>query len=232
MDAPLSVVIPTLNVGVGLVPTAEAMLSGVTEGVIGELIVSDGGSTDETLEIARELGAEIVEGTPGRGAQIARGVAIARCEWVLILHADTHLSPDWVPSVLTHMASHSDTAGYFELGFRARGMWPAIVAAGANWRSRVFGLPYGDQGLLVRGDVLEDVGGVPLIPLMEDVALARALKGRMRSLETVAMTSAERYERDGWARRVLRNLWTLARYKLGAKPEDLVRGYSAASSEN
>ena len=232
MDAPLSVVIPTLNAGVALVPTAEALLSGVTDGVIGELVVSDGGSTDETLEIARELGAEIVQGAPGRGGQIARGVAKARRDWVLILHADTHLSPEWLRAVLEHIGAHPDKAGYFELGFRARGIWPVLVAAGANKRSRLFDLPYGDQGLLVRRDVLDAVGGVPQVPLMEDVALARSLKGRLRPLEAVAMTSAERYQRDGWAHRIVRNLWTLARYQMGARPEDLVRSYSGASSEN
>lgn len=225
MRAPLSVVIPTLNVAALLPQTAEALLTGVTEGMIGELIVSDGGSDDGTLEVARALGAVIVEGPAGRGGQIARGVALARGEWVMILHADTHLGPYWVESVVRHMAGHPGEAGYFRLAFRARGMAPALVAFGANLRSKVLGLPYGDQGLLVQCAVLKDVGGVPEVPLMEDVALARALKGRLRMLEAVAETSAARYKADGWTRRILRNVWTLLRYCAGVRPADLMRGY-------
>lgn len=227
MRAPISVVIPTLNVA-GLLPgAAEALMAGVTEGVIGELIVSDGGSGDGTLDVARALGAEIVEGPAGRGGQIARGVAIARGRWVLILHADTHLSAHWVEAALRHMAEHEGEAGYFRLVFRASGVAPKLVAFGANVRSRVFGLPYGDQGLLVARSVLDSVGGVPDIALMEDVVLARALKGRLRMLEAEAQTSAARYLAEGWVRRVMRNLWTLARYLLGARPDALVRGYEA-----
>ena len=227
MRAPISVVIPTLNVA-GLLPgAAEALMAGVTEGVIGELIVSDGGSGDGTLDVARALGAEIVEGPAGRGGQIARGVAVARGRWVLVLHADTHLSAHWVEAALRHMAEHEGEAGYFRLVFRAAGVAPKLVALGANLRSRVFGLPYGDQGLLVSRSVLDSVGGVPDVALMEDVVLARALKGRLRMLEAEAQTSAARYLAEGWVRRVMRNLWTLARYLLGARPDALVRGYEA-----
>ncbi|SMX25350.1 TIGR04283 family arsenosugar biosynthesis glycosyltransferase [Boseongicola aestuarii] len=227
MHAPISVVIPTLNVAALLPGTAEALMAGVTEGVIGELVVSDGGSDDGTLDVARALGAEIVEGPAGRGGQIARGVAAARGRWVLILHADTHLSAHWVEAALRHMREHGETAGYFRLVFRAAGVAPKLVALGANLRSRVFGLPYGDQGLLVARSVLDSVGGVPDVALMEDVALARALKGRLRMMEAEAQTSAARYLAEGWARRVMRNLWTLVRYLLGARPEALVRGYEA-----
>jgi len=225
MRAPISVVIPTLNVAGCLPETAEALLVGVTEGVIGELIVSDGGSVDATLDVARALGAEIVEGPAGRGGQIGRGIAIARGRWVLILHADTHLGAHWVEAAVRHMAEHPDAVGYFRLVFRARGIAPSLVAWGANVRSKVLGLPYGDQGLLVRGEVLDAVGGVPDVPLMEDVALARRLKGRLRMLEADAETSAARYLADGWARRVLRNVWTLLRYLGGARPEDLAQSY-------
>jgi hypothetical protein len=145
----------------------------------------------------------------------------------LILHADTHLSAHWVEAALRHMAEHEGEAGYFRLVFRAAGIAPKLVAFGANVRSRVFGLPYGDQGLLVARSVLDSVGGVPDVALMEDVVLARALKGRLRMLEAEAQTSAARYLAEGWVRRVMRNLWTLARYLAGARPDALVRGYEA-----
>ena len=227
MPAPISVVIPTLNAAADLAATTEALLPGLTDGLICELILSDGGSRDETALVAKELGAVWVTGPKGRGGQIAAGVRAASGDWVLILHADTHLDPGWERAVLDHMRSFPTQAGWFRLAFRSRGVVPRLVAGGANLRSQVLGLPYGDQGLLISTAVLEEIGGVPELPLMEDVALARALRGRLRRLEATARTSAARYESDGWGRRVAGNLWTLVRFALGADPAQLARRYEA-----
>jgi hypothetical protein len=224
MTAPLTVVIPTLNAGDHLTATASALFAGVTAGLVRGLVVSDGGSTDATLALADALGARVVGGPPGRGAQIARGVAAAGTDWVLILHADTHLAPRWPAAAADHMRRYPDDAGAFRLAFRAGGMAPRLVAGWANLRSRA-GLPYGDQGLLVRRTVLASVGGVPEIPLMEDVVLARALRGRLRRINATAFTGAERYLAGGWVRCGARNLWTLARYLAGTDPERLARDY-------
>ena len=226
MPAPISIVIPTLNAGADLPETANALLPGIGDGLVREVVISDGGSSDDTLEIASELGAIIVQGARGRGAQIARGVAAAEGDWILILHADTHLSADWPTAVRQHMAAHPGAAGWFRLAFRSRGIAPSVVAAGANFRSRYLSLPYGDQGLLLPAALLSDIGGVPEVPLMEDVLLARRLKGRLHPMAAVAHTSAERYERDGWLRRVLRNLTTLGRFMMGSDPESLVKSYA------
>lgn len=225
MPAPLSVVIPTLNAADCLPDTANALLPGATEGVIREVVISDGGSTDATRQVARDLGALWVEGPAGRGGQIARGVAAASAEWLLILHADTHLSGGWTEATLGHMNARPGRAGFFRLRFRASGLAPRFVAGGANLRARLLGLPYGDQGLLISRALLDQVGGVPELPLMEDVALADRLRGRLDPLDAEAITSAERYLRDGWMRRVTRNLGTLMRYRLGIPPERLVRRY-------
>lgn len=225
MPAPLSVVIPTLDAAPSLPATADALLEGVTTGLIADVVVSDGGSSDGTREVARELGAVWVEGPPGRGGQIARGVAAASCDWLLILHADTHPEPGWAGAVHRHMTQQPDKAGWFHLRFRADGFAPRLVASGANLRSRFLGLPWGDQGLLIQQTTLANVGGVPDLPLMEDVALARRLRGRLVPLGHVATTSAERYQREGWARRVVSNLGTLARYATGTEPDRLTRRY-------
>lgn len=225
MPAPIAVIIPLINAAHALPATTEALLGGLTDGLVAELILSDGGSKDGISEVAGELGATLVTGPRGRGGQIARGIAAARAPWMLILHADTHLSDGWAQAVRSHMEDHPDKAGWFRLGFRANGFAPRLVAAGANLRARLLGLPYGDQGLLVARATLEEVGGVPVIPLMEDVALARRLKGRLRPLDAIAFTSAERYEAEGWLRRSIRNLGTLMRYLLGASPKELVTRY-------
>lgn len=99
-----------------------------------------------------------------------------------------------------------------------------LVAGWANLRSRMLGLPYGDQGLLVPRHTYQAAGGFPDQPLMEDVALVRALP-KVTVLNTRAFTSAERYERAGWIRRGARNLWTLLRYFLGADPQALAQTY-------
>lgn len=225
MSAPITVIIPSFNAAHALPATTEALLGGLTDGLVAELILSDGGSKDGITEVARELGATLVTGPKGRGGQIARGVAAARAPWVLILHADTHLSHGWAQAAYSHMENHPDKAGWFHLRFRASGFVPRLIAEGANLRARFLGLPYGDQGLLIAQATLEEVGGVPEIPLMEDVALARRLKGRLRPLGAIALTSAERYEAEGWLRRSISNLGTLLRYFLGTSPEELVTRY-------
>ncbi|MDA7967068.1 TIGR04283 family arsenosugar biosynthesis glycosyltransferase [Ruegeria sp.] len=222
MSAPISVVIPTLNAGAELPRTLQALMEGLQAGLIRELIISDGGSQDVTLNMADEAGARIETGPPSRGGQLRRGCAEARGEWLLVLHADTELQPGWSAVVSAHLPSGAPAA--FRLRFRAKGFGPVWVAGWANLRSRLFGLPYGDQGLLVRRQGYEAAGGYPDQPLMEDVALIRALP-RVTLLRAQAVTSAERYTRQGWMRRGGRNLWTLIRYFLGADPERLAQAY-------
>ncbi|WP_082025035.1 TIGR04283 family arsenosugar biosynthesis glycosyltransferase [Ruegeria sp. ANG-R] len=222
MSAPISIVIPTLNAGPILQVTLQSLMEGLHQGLIRELIVTDGGSDDPTREMADEAGARIVSGPPSRGGQLRRGCAEATGEWLLILHADTELQPGWSTVVAEHLKTARPAA--FRLRFRASGFGARWVAGWANLRSRVFGLPYGDQGLLVRRQDYASTGGFPDQPLMEDVALIRALP-RPVLLKADAVTSAERYIRQGWFRRGARNLWTLMRYFLGADPHQLAQAY-------
>lgn len=223
MRAPLSVIIPTLDAAEALPGCAAALFEGLEAGLIREVIVSDGGSTDGTKGVAASLGAVWVEGPPSRGGQLRRGVAASEGEWLLILHADTQLAPGWAEVALRHLVT--EEAGYFRLSFARGGLRARTVAGWANTRSRYAGLPYGDQGLILPRRLYDAVGGYPDQPLMEDVALARALKGRLHALDAVAVTSPERYETGGWIRRGARNLTTLTRYLLGADPEALARAY-------
>ena len=225
MRAPVSIIIPTLNAANALPGTLAALVEGLDAGLIRELILSDGGSSDDILVLAEAAGAILLQGPPGRGGQLARGPDAAQGDWLLFLHADTSLGEGWATAVLDHQRDHTCNAGYFRLQFRAPGSAPRRVAAWANWRSRVLDLPYGDQGLLIRRDLYDQIGGYPEIPLMEDVAIARALKGHLRPLNATAFTSAERYLTQGWLRRGGRNLWTLIRFLLGADPAKLQSAY-------
>lgn len=224
VPAKLSIVIPTLNAEADLPRCLEALMEGLPAGLIRELIISDGGSSDATQRIAEQAGAELVTGAASRGGQLRRGCAGVRAEWILVLHADTVLEPGWARIVGDHITGSHEPA-YFQLAFRARGLWPKIVAGWANLRSQLFALPYGDQGLLVRLRDYDKAGGYPDQPLMEDVHLVRALPKPLVCLPVRATTSADRYIRAGWLRRGGRNLWTLMRYFAGADPEQLAAAY-------
>ena len=222
MRAPISVIIPTLEAGAALPFCLAALVEGLEAGLIREVIVSDGGSGDASCAVARAWGAEVVTGAASRGGQLRRGCAAAAGDWLLVLHADTVLAPGWSRVAAAHLGRGE--AGWFRLAFDDGGLPGRLVAGWANLRSRA-GLPYGDQGLLLPRALYDAVGGYPDQPLMEDVALAWALRGRLRGLGAVAVTSAEKYRAQGWLRRGARNLWTLARYGAGASPEGLARRY-------
>ncbi len=226
MPAPLSIIIPTLNAASDLPECLQALMPGLELGLIREVIVSDGGSDDATPRIAGDTGATWITGASGRGAQLAAGADTARGDWLLFLHADTYLSPDWAERAAHHMERRAESAAAFTLRYRSDDRAARWLEARANRRARMFGLPYGDQGLLIHRSLYRTVGGHPDIPLMEDVALARALgRRRLKKLNAVARTGADRYVRGGWLRRGARNLLTLVRYFLGASPDALAASY-------
>lgn len=225
MSAQISIIVPTLNAEQYLPRCLGALMEGLSEGLIRELIVTDGGSKDATLAIADEAGAVVVNGPASRGGQLRRGCAVAQGKWLLVLHADTVLESGWAQDVAAHISTPQAGSAHFRLAFDVSGLRPQWVAGWANLRAGLFGLPYGDQGLLLRQGDYTRAGGYPDQPLMEDVALIRALQGRLTPLPVCARTSAEKYARAGWMCRGTRNLWTLARYFAGTDPEVLATSY-------
>jgi hypothetical protein len=226
MRAAVSVIVPTLDAAEGLPRCLAALFEGLEAGLIRELVISDGGSDDDTLAIAAEAGARVVTGAPSRGGQLRRGGDVAAGEWLLFLHADTVLAAGWAEVVARHIrAGDFSMAGYFRLEFDAPGIAPRMVARWANLRSRLFGLPFGDQGLLISRELYDRVGGYVDIPLMEDVALVRQLRGRLVMLCAGARTSAAKYETTGYFRRGVRNWLCLMRYFAGADPAEILRTY-------
>ncbi len=223
MRAKLSVIIPVLNAAQSLPACLGALMEGVEAGLIRELVISDGGSEDATVQIATEAGAVVIEGQPSRGGQLGRGAGAATGEWLLFLHADSILPAGWSACVLAHLPA--GRPAYFKLRFDQRGFAPKAVAFWANLRSRIFRLPYGDQGLLIARAEYDALGGYRNIPLMEDVAMSRALGRRLQMLPLAVTTSAARFEREGWLRRGTRNLALLLRYFIGVDPERLARRY-------
>ncbi|MGF1447579.1 MAG: TIGR04283 family arsenosugar biosynthesis glycosyltransferase [Pikeienuella sp.] len=227
MTAPVSVVIPTLQAAHRVGPCLGRLTEGVVEGLIREVVIADGGSEDGIVRVADEVGARLVIAERGRGRQLATGARTASGQWLLFLHADTELSPGWGSAVRRHIAECPERAGYFRLKFDSPKTMARVTEAWANLRSRLFALPYGDQGLLISRAVYEAAGGFPEQALMEDVALVRRLgRARLAPLDAVALTSAERYEREGWMLRGARNILLVARYLAGADPDHLARRYN------
>ncbi|MEM9969032.1 MAG: TIGR04283 family arsenosugar biosynthesis glycosyltransferase [Pseudomonadota bacterium] len=224
MRAPISVVIPTLNCENTLPDCLNSLMEGLEFGLIRELIVSDGGSSDTTGAVAQAWGARVVHGAASRGGQLRRGCAVAKGDWLLVLHADTQLEPGWPKAVQAHIRQ-SDRPAWFYLRFDQAGIAAWLVAQWANIRSGFWHLPYGDQGLLIPRRTYLAIGGYADVPLMEDVALVRKLRGSLIGLRVTAVTSAAKYRSQGWLRRGARNLWTLMGYLAGRDVASLEREY-------
>jgi rSAM/selenodomain-associated transferase 2 len=220
LELMLSVVVPTLDAAATLKACLDAL------GGVPDLVVVDGGSRDGTRGIARAAGARIVDSPRGRGVQLAAGAEAAREDWMLFLHADTRLAYRWRGEAKAHMATRRDAAACFQFVLDDPAWQARLVEKGVALRVRLLALPYGDQGLLIHRRLYDHVGGFRPVPLMEDVDLVRRIgRRRLVSLPAAALTSAERWRRDGWARRSARNLACLALHRLGMSEEKVARLY-------
>ncbi|CAN0275622.1 unnamed protein product, partial [Chrysoparadoxa australica] len=199
----LTVVIPALNAR----PELEEAIRAFTreESPVSRIIIADGGSDDGTDQLAGEhleqgLPVSLITAPRGRGPQLRAGAERAESDWLLFWHADTLPAGDWTSALTSFMATaRPGEAGYFRLRLDDGAAASRRVERLANWRSRAFGLPYGDQGLLVRRADYNAIGGYRPLPLMEDVDIVRRIgRVNMRELPADAVTSAGRYQRDGY----------------------------------
>ncbi len=192
-----------------------------------EVVVVDGGSRDGTPDRAREAGARVIAAPPGRAGQLQAGFAATDADAVVFLHADTRLPPGYADLVRDALADPLVVGGAFGFRFRERGRALHLVEWGARLRSRWLRLPYGDQALFCRASVLRELGGVPQVPIMEDLDLVASLRrrGRLALLPADAPTSARRYLERGVARTVLRNALALLGRALGLPRERLAAWY-------
>ncbi len=220
----LAVVVPTLNAADGLAQTLQALATLQTS----EIVVVDGGSSDNTVDVARANGARVLTALPGRGRQMAAGAAQTSTPWLLFNHADSRPSREACALAQGFMADPANRmrAAYFRFRLdhdhgAARWLerWVAL-------RCRWFALPFGDQSLLVPRPLYNRLGGFRALPLMEDVDMVNRLgRSRLVGLPADVVTSARRYRTEGYLRRGARNLLCCALYRLGVSPHRIARFY-------
>jgi hypothetical protein len=183
------------------------------------------------LGIADQAGARIVTSAAGRGRQLQAGAKAARFGWILFLHADTVLEPGWEREVgafveRIEMGTRPEAGAVFRFALDDLGAFPRLIEWGVAVRTSVLRLPYGDQGLIVSRRLYDQIGGFRDMPLMEDVDIVRRLgRSRTNVLRATAVTSAIRYKRDGYVRRIGRNLGCLALCYLRVPPRVIAKIY-------
>lgn len=220
----LSVVIPALDEAAGIRATLEPLQAWRAAGH--EAILADGGSRDDTVDLARPLCDRIVLAPRGRARQMNAGAAKASGEGLVFLHADTQLPNDALP--LIERALGEGPWGRFDIAIQSARPMLRVVSAMMNWRSRRTGIATGDQAIFVRTEVFRALGGFADIALMEDIEFsARARKlAPPACLAARARTSGRRWERHGVWRTILL-MWRLrAAYALGADPARLAERYA------
>jgi rSAM/selenodomain-associated transferase 2 len=228
----ISVIIPALNAEARLAQTLAALVPAAVEGLVREVIVVDGGSTDRTTQIVEEAGAAVLRRSGGRGYQQLVGAGRARFSWLLFLHGDTVLEAGWEREAISFMervdgGQRLPAAAAFRFALDDLGPCPRLLERLVAVRCALLRLPYGDQGLLIPKRLYGEIGGHNPMPLMEDVDIVRRL-GRRRTvmLQARAVTSAVRYQRNGYLRRSARNALCLSLYFLGVRPHVIKRLYS------
>lgn len=219
----ISIIVPTRNEAESISKFLPELLS--TPGI--EVLVVDAGSSDNTIDTAKALGAKVFSVSPGKASQMNAGAKAARGDILLFLHADTRLAPGFVKQAQDTLSQPGIAAGAFRLAIDGKGIGLRIIEWLANFRSRFLQMPYGDQGIFVTADIFSAVGGFPALPIMEDFELVRRLKhkGRIKILPLAATTSPRRWQKLGVLRTTAINQAIIIGYLLGIDPYKLAHWY-------
>lgn len=218
----ISAIIPTLNEQAHI---AESISSTFHAGA-DEVIVVDGNSTDETVAIATPLASQILSTGPGRGHQLNQGYQVATGDVILFVHADCEFAANTFEQIRKRFNS---TFAYG--AFRQRICSPKRIYRLVEWgnavRAKYRRMPYGDQGIFVHREILQQIGGIPCLPLMEDVALSQQLGkiSRPLLLPGPINVSPRRWEKNGVLRQTWQNWILFTRFQSGASVEKLAETY-------
>jgi rSAM/selenodomain-associated transferase 2 len=221
----LSIIIPALNEAPGIVDTLDSLQPLRRRGV--EVVVVDGGSSDDTLALARERADQAFVAPPGRARQMNAGAAAARGEVLCFLHADSRLPEGADGLIVDGLARGRRSWGRFDVAITGTHTMLRVVAWMMNHRSRLTGIATGDQGLFMTRSLFEAAGRFPEIALMEDIAFTRLLRryGPPLCITHRLATSGRRWEKHGVWRTILL-MWRLRlAYFMGADPDRLALRY-------
>jgi len=220
----LSVVIPALNEAAGIGTTLGALQALRARGV--ELVLVDGGSSDDTAALSRPWVDQLLRTERGRAHQMNAGAAVARGNVLVFLHADTRLPPNADALVLGAIGGGASW-GRFDVVIEGEARLLQLVSRLMNMRSRFTGIATGDQAIFATRKAFDEAGGFPAQPLMEDIELSRRLKriARPACLRAKVCTSGRRWEQRGVLRTILLMWWLRWRYWCGASPHQLARAY-------
>lgn len=223
MEATISIIIPALNEARHIGETLRHLQPLRDRGH--EVIVVDGGSDDQTVALATPLADTVLDSPPGRAGQMAAGAAAARHPVLWFLHADT-LVPDGADRAILDTLQQRGW-GRFDVVLSGNHPMLRIVERLINLRSRLSGIATGDQGIFIRRELYQRIGGMPLQPLMEDVELSRRLRrtARPACLRQRLVTSSRRWEQRGILRTILLMWWLRGAYALGVSPQRLAGWY-------
>ena len=226
----ISIIIPTLNEAESIATTMKSAqtFTGV------EIIVADGGSSDGTGEMAKALGARLLTITGGRAKQVNAGATAASSDVLLFLHGDTRLPCGFDKHVWNLLTMPGTVAGAFELGIDGPEIGLRIIEKLANFRSRFFQMPYGDQAIFLRSSLFRSIGGFPEIPIMEDFVFMQRLKkkGRVVIAPIAVTTSSRRWKELGILKTTMINQAVLLAYFFGSDSERLARWYGRIKLRN
>jgi rSAM/selenodomain-associated transferase 2 len=221
----ISIIIPALNEAGSI----ERAIASTTPSVNTEVIVVDGGSVDDTMSLAQNMGARVISSPAGRADQMNLGAQAATGDILLFLHADTGLPPEFDVLVRAALATgkRRSVAGAFPLKIDGDSPKLRWVEWGVNGRSRCFQMPYGDQALFLRADTFHEIGGFPMLPIMEDFELVRQLKrlGKIAIVSAPVVTSARRWLERGVLATTVINQMVILGYFLGVNGERLRQFY-------
>ena len=220
----VSVIIPTLNEQ----QTIASAIASATQAGAREIIVVDGGSTDQTAQIAARNAAVLTSDRSGRAVQQNLGAQKAVGDVLLFLHADCRLSSDAISNLVSRLSSSPEIiAGCFRQRIDQPGFRYRSLEAGNLWRARVLKSAYGDQGIFIRTSAFRALNGFPDVCFLEDLLLMKKLRraGRIVVLDSHIEVSARRWQRHGVLRQTLRNWLIVALAHMGASTDRLAKFY-------